>query len=72
MIPMTFNELCQNVTQAEREALAWHLGMLRLRETVRVLSRPPDDGSSLASDDALRQLEIMQFGAPLSEDPHHG
>lgn len=34
---MTFGELCERCTPAEREALAWRLAEIRYRNTLRAL-----------------------------------
>lgn len=41
-VTMTFSELCHGCTPDEREALAWHLGMIRMRNTVRALGERQD------------------------------
>lgn len=39
--PHTFAELVRGCTAAERDALAWHLAMLRARETYEALKSAP-------------------------------
>lgn len=37
---MTFDELCRGCTPEERKALAEHLAMLRMRETLKLAEAP--------------------------------
>lgn len=41
--PMTFEELTQNCTPEEREALVFHLASIRYRNTIRALLKCPGD-----------------------------
>lgn len=38
-MPMTFEELAKGCSAEERDALAWHLAMIRARKTYEALRR---------------------------------